>query len=208
MGVIDLSVRSTADVEEYSKNVKSSDSLVLITPEYRLDDGPASVELQVGEGWFDSKDNRFYAIPDSGLQLGPGQSAVLETRQVVGVPLNVFGMVTGKGKFIFKGIHVSSGKIDPGFNSKLRIGLYNAGHDSVSLQSGDSFCSCCFFDMQTNLDHPLRVGDLGPSRIVPSVPRRMRFSAFLSQNWGKLVTISISLAALVISLLGLLLGGN
>ncbi len=201
MSLIDLSRRVTQRFEDYERYSKSSDSLILVDGPVLLDDGPASLELTIGDGWFHCSDNRLYAIPNDGLQLKPKDSIVVETVQVIGVPLNICGLVTGKGKFIFQGIFISSGKIDPGFCAKLRVGLYNGGDEIVILKKGDPFCYCCFFAMETNLDVSRRKGDLSPKKFLPELPKGTKVKNFLKANWAWLLTTLIAIISLIISIL-------
>ncbi len=200
MSVIDLTRRLTHSYEDYTRCTKSSDSLVFVDTEVRLDDAPASFDFTVGDGWFNCTDNRYYAIPEDGLSLRPRESVVIETRQVVGVPLNAFGLVTGKGKFIFQGVLVSSGKIDPGFCDKLRIGLYNGGHEVVTIRKGEAFCTCCFFELESSFEVARRKSNISPSSIHPAVPFHIRATSFLKKHWGTVITLLIALASLIISI--------
>ena len=201
MSVIDLSYRLTDDYGDYERHTKSTDSLIYIDPIVKLEDGPASCDLTVGDGWFNCSDNRYYAIPDGGITLRPHKSIVIETQQTIGVPLTAFGLVIGKGKFIFQGILISSGKVDPGFYGQLRIGIYNGGNEDVILGRGEPFCVCSFFGIDTNFGMVRRRDSIGPSTILPSLPMRLRVSDFFKRNWGKILTILIALASLVISIL-------
>jgi dUTPase len=200
MSIIDLSRRLTDNYEEYARHTKSTDSLVYVDPIVRLEDGPSSFDLTVGDGWFNCSDSRYYAIPNEGVTLRPRDSIVIETRQAVGVPLTAFGLVTGKGKFIFRGVLVSSGKIDPGFCDKLRIGLYNGGHEEVVIKKDEPFCTCCFFEVESSFSVVRRRSSIGPSMILPALPVRVRATAFFKKNWGMLFTLLIAFISLIISI--------
>ena len=199
MTVVDLSRRLTSSVEEYERFLKSSASLIFIEGPIRLDDGPASLELTVGEAWFSCEGDGYYAMPEEGLTLKPGTSAVIETEQVIGLPHNVFGIVTGKGKFIFQGVFISSGKVDPSFYAKLRIGVFNGGRSSITLRKGDPFCYVTFFEMETHTTISRQRGDVSPRRRLPREPFMKRVETFLHANWKWLVGVSIAVASLIIS---------
>ncbi len=115
MSLINLRHRLTRDLREFDRYSRSSDSLIYVDREIEPGDGDASLDLTVGEAWFHGGDNTEYRIQGDGLSLKPDQSCVVETNEQIGVPANAFGLVTGKGKFIFQGVLVSPCKIDPGF---------------------------------------------------------------------------------------------
>jgi deoxycytidine triphosphate deaminase len=152
MSIIDLKVRLTSSLDNFHKNSRSSDSLIYINKDCLLDDGPNSVDLTIGKRCFLPKEGKYYTISDDGFKLLPFQSILIETAEIVAIPYNVFGMVTGKGKLIFQGIFISAGKIDPGFHSNLIIGLYNGGSDSIVVKKGNPLCSCFFIQTESIAD--------------------------------------------------------
>jgi hypothetical protein len=79
MGVVDLSVRLTTDWDWYHKNVYSSDSAIYISPLPPLDDGPASVDLRVGDRCYRQNEDRYFQIVDDGVPIAAYQSLLVET---------------------------------------------------------------------------------------------------------------------------------
>lgn len=200
MSIVDLSNRLTNNFDDYYRFVKSSDSLIFVSNTVPLADGPSSLELTVGDTWFDCNDNIAYDVSSNGVAIKAGTAAVIQTEQIVGVPSNVFGLMTGKGKFIFQGVMISPSKIDPGFQDHLRIGLYNGGKEVVTLKKGDPFCSCCFFQLESNVDAPRRTLPLIPRRAFSNLPLARRLGLFVKREWGWLLTILIALASLGVTL--------
>jgi dUTPase len=204
MSIVDLNHRLTENYEDYYRLNKSSDSLVYVNGEVLLVDGPSSLELTVGETWYDCNDGINYEVLNNGnLTIKSGSAAVIETEQIIGLPTNIFGLVTGKGKFIFQGILVSSGKIDPGFHDHLRIGLYNGGKEPLILKRGDAFCSCCFFQLESNVDAPRRSLPLIPRKAFSSLPAARRLILFFRRDWGWILSILFALLSFIVSLYGL-----
>lgn len=157
MSIVDLSSRITNEWDTFSQNIKSCDSYIYISKEhYSLDDGPASIDLTVGDVWFDRDDHTPYVVSDQGVIIRPFQSILIETSEHISLPYNIFGLVTGKGNQIFKGAFVSTGKINPAFNSKLKIGIYNGSKKTIKLSKGAGLCTCVFFQMESNLSLPLK----------------------------------------------------
>lgn len=155
MGVIDLNIRLTDSWDSFNDNLKSSDSLIYIEPKnYLSDDKPSSIDLTVGEKCFFLKDNKYYDFPEDGIHVKAFTSILVESEQKLGLPYNIFGLVTGKGNKIFQGTFISTGKINPGFNGKLKIGLFNGSDKSITIKKGDPLCTCVFFEMESSMTAP------------------------------------------------------
>jgi dUTPase len=201
--IIDLGHRLTQNKEDFSKLIKSSDSLIYVEGKVLLDDSPASLDLAIGDYWYSCSENAYYEIPNGGLTLKPGISIVLSTEQKIGMPSNAFGLVTGKGSYIFQGILIPPSKIDPGFFGELRVGLYNSGRENVVFRKGEAFCSCCFFQIESSFDVLPRTYAHIPKRKFTILSRTRRAMLFYRANWGWIITILIALIALLISAYGI-----
>lgn len=201
MPAVDLTKRITHSTEDFERFRESADSLVFVDSEATTD-SVATLDLSVGETWFDCSTTEAYEVPVEGITLAARRAVVIETREVVGAPANVFGMVMGKGKYIFQGVFVSTGKIDPGFFGRLRIGIYNGGHRHVVFKRNEPFCSCWFFHVETTLPRQTRKTALAPGRVIPPVSRWRRGAKFVRKEWPHLAPIGISLTALAVSIYG------
>jgi deoxycytidine triphosphate deaminase len=200
MSLINLCHRLTRDPGEFDRCSRSSDSFIFVDREIEPGDGDASLDLTVGEAWFHGGDNVEYRIQDDGLSLKPGDSCVVETNERIGVPANAFGLVTGKGKYIFQGVLVSPGKMDPGFFQRLRIGLYNGGRKTAQLKKGEPFCTVCFLELDPSFDRVRRKGDLRPYPLVEKFPITETLKAFVKKDWGWILSILISIVSLAIAI--------
>jgi deoxycytidine triphosphate deaminase len=196
MSVVDLNSRLTDNWEAFSRNVNSSDSYVYIDTLRSLSDGPSSLELSIGIRCFVHKEAKYYAIPEDGLRLAPFQSILIETKQSIALPNNIFGLVTGKGTQIFAGAFLSTGKIDPGFNGNLKIGFYNGSPESIYLKTGDSLCSCVFLQTESNLIVPQRAASGGYYKIKSLSTFRQRALLWVKANSFWLPIIISIIAAL------------
>ncbi|MFB2119455.1 hypothetical protein [Parapedobacter sp. 2B3] len=204
MAIVDLKNRITNDLSRYNKSKLSSQSLIYIDQgSYKLDDGPASVDLSVGDKWFFVNENTAYDVAD-GVEINPFQSILIETKEHIRMPLNVFGLVTGKGRHIFQGAFISTGKIDPSFDNKLKIGIYNGSKKKIKLVKDAPLCTCVFFEMETNLPYEnKRSNDAAPVSPKP-IGRKKRFLVWVKEN-KELIAIFISLIALIGTLLNVFL---
>jgi deoxycytidine triphosphate deaminase len=200
MSVIDLYNRNTNDWEFYQKHKSSSDSSIYIsTSAFQLDDGQVSLILSVGDKWFMDETETCYKIADEGISVNPFETVIIETNEKIGLPYNVFGLVTGKGLKIFKGIFVSAGKINPGFCNKLRIGIYNGSKSKRILKTGDLLCSCVFFEMESTLKIPLQKHSDSSKYNIKPLGKRYIFIRWFNKN-KEMIAIIISIVAVLISL--------
>jgi deoxycytidine triphosphate deaminase len=202
MSVINLRHRVTYSLDEFEQRKRSENSLIYVDRDIALGDGDASLDLTVGAAWVRETDNVRFTIEQDGLALKPGQSYVVETRERIGVPADAFGLVTGKGKYIFQGVLVSPGKMDPGFCEILKIGLYNAGHSTVAIKKNEPFCTVCFLELEPSFDRVRSKGDLRPeARAAPRrFPTREKIGAFVKRDWGWIASILIAVMSLGVSI--------
>jgi dCTP deaminase len=199
MSVVDLCHRATADWDAFNRCLRSSDSLIFFEKAIPVvSDPPGSIDLCVGSRWFDPTQDRFYAVEESGLQVKAHSCVVIEVEERLALPHNVMGFVTGKGRFIFQSALISTGKIDPGFDGRLRIGFFNASSQVIKLQRNDPFCSCCFLNTESEAKHPKRYETEPLPRTSP-IPRSVLLRRFFSENWKAIIPITVSLLALLIA---------
>ena len=198
MSIINLNRRVTSDWDARCENLKSPDSLVLVKP--KVSDpiqNPASMEVEVGDNYILPDDNKTYKIDDNGLKVKPGCSVVVYSRQKFALPYNVFGVVTGKGNYIFQGCFVSTGKIDPGFNGFLKIGFYNGGRRNIVLKPGTAFASVFFISTEFTMAHKLEDYQSEPPADCKPIGFWRRFGLFVSAHWkgalGWLIAVPASI---------------
>lgn len=146
MSAILLKRRLTSSEEDYRKALRSDKSLILISPMAESFD-PVSVDLSVGDRIFESETSTQRGIPEEGITLRPRRAIVVYRKERLCVPHNVFGIVSGKGSLIYYGVFVSHGKIDPGFQDNIRVGLLNGSNRPIQIKPGMMICSCSFFQM-------------------------------------------------------------
>ena len=204
MSVIDLSKRIARSWEDFEKYKRSYESLIFVTAPIKVDESLVSLDLSVGDDCYDHRTKRPFSIDEKGLFVPPRSSVVIFTEQRVALPLNVFGLVTGKGKYIYREAIISPGKIDPGFNDRLRVGFYNASDNTICLKKGEFFCSCCFMNLESSIPEPPK-RELSPQWPVASGPWRVRLQGWYARHKDKDLPLVFSLLAIVIALTTLVL---
>lgn len=109
MALINLNKRVTDKWEVRCDNLESPDSFIYIKD--RANEkvaNPASMEIEVGDVYILPRNGQQYKIPEEGLSIDPKQSVVIYSRQKISLPYNAFGLITGKGNYIFQGCFISS----------------------------------------------------------------------------------------------------
>lgn len=203
MSVIDLQKRVSQDWNEMHNKLKDQDSLVYIDQE--LDgNNCTSMDLEVGNAYILPGSNQTYKIPDKGLEIKPRKAVVIYTKQRLKLPYNVFGIVTGKGSYIFRGCFLSAGKIDPAFDGQLKIGFLNESNSTIVLKTGDKFATAFFLNTESTLSAPLEryKTDLDPT--LPVLKWHKKVLYWLKDNWIAVSSVVIAASTMIIELLGVL----
>ena len=183
MSIIDFNKRHTLDWDEMHKHMSSPDSLVFIATDENIITCPTSIDLKVGEAYIIPGSNHTFAIPKKGLEVKPHHSVVVYTSERLKLPYNVFGVVTGKGSFIFRGCFLSTGKIDPAFDGKLKIGFYNGGNRKIILHTGDSFATAYFLNTDSTLTAPLSQYQTELSPDLPLIKWYNKYWMYVKEHW-------------------------
>lgn len=200
MAIVDVGERVTNDKKVYNSALKSSKSYIYLEDGVSSENAaPATINLTVGNQWYNCHDEKFYQIPPKGIKVKPGRSVVLETKQTIGLPYNVFGIIFGTGKNIFRGGFVSTGKIDPSFYDTLKIGYYNGSNTTITFKTDDPLASCSFFDVETTLEAPIHDSKGNPAMMAPDTFFQ-KSKLWFSDNWYSVISIIVSILALIIAI--------
>ncbi|WHY13871.1 hypothetical protein QNH16_24665 [Peribacillus frigoritolerans] len=106
------------------------------------DEPNTSYDLRVGEVYLDHRETRQMALTDGGIiKLPPGSAFIIETMEEVRFPKTRFGQIVPKVNLLKKGISNTTSKIDPGYNGKLLVTVFNLGKNTVPLKKGEKFCT-------------------------------------------------------------------
>lgn len=205
MSIVNLSKRATNNTNEYYKNSHSSDSLIYVKENIVTDQsGPDCLELTVGQCWYDN--GRYIEIDSKkGIKVKPHTSVVLEAAEEIALPLNVYGLLFGAGSNIYRGAFISSGKIDPGFSGKLRVGYHNGSSKTVTIKRNDKLAYCIFIGTECGLENtPLPMPSAQP--VIKAMSRRERFLRWFTQNAYQILAILLSTISIIVSIVIATLG--
>lgn len=198
MAIVHLDKRITNDTDEYNKYLRSSDSLIFVKDNWTTDEsGPDCLLLTVGQCWYDNA--RYIEIDaQKGMKIKPHASVVLETAEEIALPLNMYGLLFGAGSNIYRGAFISSGKIDPGFFGKLRIGYHNGSDKTIVLKKGDKLAYCIFIGTECGLEHT-PISNALTQLAIGTMSRRERFQRWFTQNAYQILAVMLSTISIIVS---------
>lgn len=202
MSIIDLNNRITADWQKYNAYKKSANSLIYVQGKVNLDSsGPTSLILTVGSQYYDCSKRKYFQISEKGLRVKPGKSVLIETKEILAMPYNVFGAIYGIGKNIFKGGFLSNGKINPGFHDHLKLGYYNGSDTDIIFNPNDILACCSFFDVEITIVNELETYLTNPEPELESSSFANKLKQFLVNNWYSCLSLIVAILAVLIAAL-------
>lgn len=119
-------------------------SKVRITPLVEQGKEKVSVDLSVGSLYRRSEDTDWLTINGS-IVLQPNSCVIIQTKETINMPNDVFGFLSTRGSIGAKGIITANTKLDPLFNGELNIPVFNVSGRKVELKKGQAFCSMSFW---------------------------------------------------------------
>lgn len=86
-----------------------------------------SEEIDVSDGW----------------ELRPGRFVIGQTLETIRLPWHLSGRVEGRSRLarLGIGVHITAPKIDPGFNNRITLEMFNLGPWRVRLTAGMTICT-------------------------------------------------------------------
>lgn len=83
---------------------------------------------------------------ENGITILPGQFFLASTYETVFIPRDIVARVEGKSSLARIGllVHSTAGYIDPGFEGKITMELYNLYHRPIILRPGKKICQLSF----------------------------------------------------------------
>ncbi|MDF5734952.1 MULTISPECIES: dCTP deaminase domain-containing protein [unclassified Nostoc] len=153
--ILDGSNRTVVETtEEYEKAGGLEGNVIFIlnldTKQIRnTESSNATYDLKVGDEYRDHRDFGKTDLLDNGkISLQPGSTVIIETAEEVKFPKSRFGHVVPKVSLLQYGLSNTSSKIDPGYQGKLSITVFNLGKRNIELKKGQVFCTLYVIDVQ------------------------------------------------------------
>lgn len=146
MTIVSIKGRQTDNLNDFEYHKKSEISLLYCDAKYVQE---FSIELTLGDKWAEDvsrQDPTMYELDKDQFSIKPNTSVVIEVKEIISVPLNLYGIIIPKGSsFLEQGIIITAGKIEPGFSGKLQFLLFNTTNSRRSIKKGASIASAIFF---------------------------------------------------------------
>ena len=78
-----------------------------------------------------------------GWEFGPGRFAIGQTLETIRLPWHLSGRVEGRSRLarLGIGVHITAPKIDPGFDNRITLEIFNLGPWRIRLQAGMTICT-------------------------------------------------------------------
>lgn len=117
----------------------------------------AAYELSLGGEVYltDSKSGKVELLNESnrGIDINPGQFALLLTKEKIKIPKNKIAFISIKASVKLKGlVNVSGFHVDPGFDDHLIFSVYNAGPSPILMTIGEPYFPIWFAELTTELN--------------------------------------------------------
>lgn len=113
-----------------------------------------STEEKIYSSAITAADGEYVTIEPGGFMLGV-------TAERVAIPDNMVGWVDGRSSLARLGlfVHVTAGRIDPGWDGNIVLEFYNAGTRPIRLKPGVGIASISFERLAANVGKPYRLRD-------------------------------------------------
>lgn len=143
---------------------------ILITPFDETKLGASSYDLSVGSQFLSLRKGTDPVDLAEGkyILLDPGETALVLTREYIGLPNNIGGEVIPRARFIMQGLMLQSTRVDPTWYGKLVVAIRNESKERKKFHYGTPFCTLVLFEMAEPTGKPItkeRVSSLGQERM-------------------------------------------
>ncbi|WP_297501829.1 dCTP deaminase [Thermococcus sp.] len=138
---------------------------ILIEPFSEESLQPAGYDLRVGaEAYVEGK---VVDIKGEGkVSIPPSSYVLVLTLERVKLPDDVMGDMKLRSSLAREGLLGSFAWVDPGWDGKLTLGIYNASHEVVELEYGERFVQIAFVRLERPARKPYRGNYQGSSHIT------------------------------------------
>jgi len=145
---------------------------ILIEPFSEKSLQPAGYDLRVGhEAYINGEIVNVREM--GGIIISPKTYALILTLERIKLPDDVMGDMKLRSSLAREGLIGSFAWVDPGWDGKLTLGIYNASDEPVELTYGERFVQIAFIRLEGPARSPYRGSYQGSARIAFS-KRRVR----------------------------------
>ncbi|WP_297509325.1 dCTP deaminase [Thermococcus sp.] len=138
---------------------------ILIEPFSEESLQPAGYDLRVGDEAY--VEGKLVDVKGEGkVTIPPGSYALILTLERVKLPDGVMGDMKLRSSLAREGLLGSFAWVDPGWDGKLTLGIYNASHEAVDLEYGERFVQIAFVRLEGPARNPYRGNYQGSAHIA------------------------------------------
>jgi dCTP deaminase len=125
------------------------------------DESNLTYDLRVGKEYKDHRYEGKADVGEEGIKLPPNSAVIIQTLEHVHVPKFRFGYIVPKVSLLQDGISNTSSKVDPGYDGKLLVTVFNLGSKTETLPRGKTFCTIAFHEVMDGYADDIRLYDKG-----------------------------------------------
>jgi|APLak6261664640_1056046.scaffolds.fasta_scaffold15230_1 deoxycytidine triphosphate deaminase len=207
MSLINIKNRVTSDEKIFDSNSFSDQSFLFLKDSNNHVIESFSLELTLGNGWADrysDKERSLIEIDDeNGIEIAKKGSVVVEVGEDINMPHNLYGIIVPTGSlFLSKGILIAPSKIEPSFNGKMKLRLFNTSNDKFILKKKDKLASAIFFSTDVTEHQPeIKKGSDIAKRNLNGIQTSLRWIKNYPAVFAAYVTPTITILILLITYL-------
>jgi len=183
-----------------SKDEQSENILIMGIDWNQIDDDKTSnvcYDLRLGEQYRDHRDNSAKQLEENGkISITSGTAMIVETLESISLPSTIFGSVYPKVSLSQKGLANLTSKVDPGYEGKLLITIFNLGKKTIELEYKKAFCSIVFQEVNPAASLYSKGGKNIEATVAQNKFRTTR--DFINSHYGE-IAIIISIIAIIVS---------
>lgn len=191
--------------QQLQERKKNSERGILIEPFEDKYLTPVGYDLRVGKKGFSWNSKEEVDIEGKRrIEIKPNDTIVIETLESVSLSKEVGATIHSMAtRVITQGLSQISTTIDPGWTGRLLISFHNYRDSSVELRLGDSFCTICFYRVESkskvSLGRPPDRDDLWQQLIeISRQEKKKKEEENRRRNFGRWAFIAIGLLVGVI----------
>ena len=151
-------------------------------------------DLHVGEGVRIAGDDTRRRTPNP-IRLKPNDCLRIETREHLTIPNTVFGMLCSRASLTAEGLVAANLKIDPKFQGKLTITIFNASKNVITINPNLPFCSIYFATLEEPVDSESPIRTPPEAKIITG----NRILEWFHRSSGHILTFVLSVLASIIA---------
>jgi hypothetical protein len=113
---------------------------------HQLDNTPERVALDLHIGRDYQIDFNAWKLMPAEVVLEPNDCRRFRVEETITTSTAVFGQICSKGGYTSEGLLVANQKVDPNFDGRLELAVFNAGNTPVAVKRGMPF-ACLWFGL-------------------------------------------------------------